>query len=165
MRYVVNEYSEGIKTRFSSPSDVVEFLNNRLDIAATDVVVLKEHENVVLTRKTAHEFIELQAQWLPQFWQCFLPYFLGHSSLIFSLTNFFPTMSSKRKTPLSEVRSMYDTFETVKVQIETRGSNCDLFAELQRKSQIPNSNSMVLIREKDKRLDIIFQGRIPMWWD
>ena len=62
MRYVVNEYSEGIKTRFSSPSDVVEFLNNRLDISATDVVVLKEHENVVLTRKTAHEFIELQAQ-------------------------------------------------------------------------------------------------------
>jgi len=74
-------------------------------------------------------------------------------------------MSSKRKTSLFEVRSMYDKFETVKVQIETRGSSCDLFAEVQRKSQIPNSNSMVLIREKDKRMDIIFQGRIPMWWD
>jgi hypothetical protein len=62
MRYIVNEYSEGIKTRFSSSSDVVDFLDNRLDIAATDVVVLHEHENKVLTRKTAHEFIQLQTQ-------------------------------------------------------------------------------------------------------
>jgi len=73
-------------------------------------------------------------------------------------------MSTKRKASLSEVRSMFDTFKDVKVQIETRGASRDLFAKVQRKSQIPNSDLTVLIREKEGRMNIIFQGRIPMWW-
>jgi len=73
-------------------------------------------------------------------------------------------MSNKRKASLSEVRSMFDTFEDVKVQIETRGASRDLFAKVQRKSQIPDSDSTVLIREKEGQMDIILQGRIPMWW-
>jgi len=44
-------------------------------------------------------------QCCPQFWQCFLPYFLGHSSLIFSSTNFSYYVKQKKNFV---VRSPFD---------------------------------------------------------
>lgn len=61
MRYVVDEYGEEIKTRFSNASDVVDFLNERLDVSAVDVLVVRDNSAEVLFRKTALEFIEIHS--------------------------------------------------------------------------------------------------------
>jgi hypothetical protein len=61
MRYVVHEYAENVHTDFEFVSDVVSFLNERLDISAVDVIVLLDNEDKAVTRMTAHEFVELHS--------------------------------------------------------------------------------------------------------
>jgi hypothetical protein len=78
----------------------------------------------------------------------------------------------KREMTLSEIRDRYDDWGSVKVQIETSNSLSDLFAEVTRANQIPDSEQTVLVRESEHpsglcdemTLTIIFQGTMPFWY-